>query len=105
MNGKERSRLLNAMLDADRRYDSAAKALVAAVEVALPPGTRVAVTMGRARVVGVVQESGGCWWSDPATVWIENERTGKRRRFDPTYSAHQLTVIDEPPAVDAVGQR
>jgi hypothetical protein len=91
---KKRTDLLNEMMAARQRFDNAAKELVAATQRALPVGTDVVVSLGRARVRGRVTQSGGSWWSTPDAVWIENITTGKRRKFCATFISHDLLVVD-----------
>lgn len=94
----KKSDALNRMLAADAQHESAAKALCAATAAAFPVGTRLVVTLGRSRVTGRVTGVSDAWWAEPCAVWIENEATGKRRKFNPVFHSGSLTVIHEPEA-------
>lgn len=67
-----------------RHLDEAQKILSEAVKKAYPLDCRVAVTLGRARVVGRVTLY-GMDYCEPEMVYIENEITGKQRKFSATY--------------------
>ena len=74
-------------------FDKAAKGLAAATSEAFPIGADVAVTMGRARVIGVVVHSGGSWWSRPSEVTIKNLVTGKLRTFSATCKSNRAVML------------
>lgn len=63
--------------DALARYKAAEKALQRAIERAYPVGTIVSATLGRARVRGAVT----CHCYTVGYIVIENETTGKERKF------------------------
>lgn len=66
---------------ASAKYQEAAEALMRVVKRAYPVGCVVAVTLGRARVIGEVTGHSNSWWYHPSTVVIRNLRTGKTRDF------------------------
>jgi len=70
--------------------DNATTKLRSEVQRAFPIGTRVSVRLGRAVVTGRVVGYGSTTAFAPDEVWIENEVTGKQRRFTATY--HEWTI-------------
>lgn len=81
---------------ANARYESAAKTLMRAVKRTYPHGTRLWVTMGRARFIAVVEGFYGHWWSNPAEFQVRNTNTGKTRTVSATYGGHNIEVISRP---------
>lgn len=72
--------------EAFRRYKAARNQLTAATQRSFPVGRTVAVTLGRARIIGRITNVGDGQW--PANVTIINLRTGKQRRFSATGHGH-----------------
>lgn len=69
------------LAEAQKAYQTAAQELVRVTEECYPIGQKVAVDLGRSRVLGEVTSAGGFWWSRPAEVTIKNIVTGKSRHF------------------------
>lgn len=85
--------LENELQKAAREYQRAAEHLVEATARAFPIGSSVAVTIGRARIIGRVTSAGGFWWADPAKVTIRNAATGRLRQFSATHKGHEAEII------------
>lgn len=67
---------------AQTAYEKAAEQLVKKTKQSYPIGRRIAVTLGRARIIGEIVSAGGHAWSNPGEVEIVNIATGKRRHFN-----------------------
>lgn len=79
---------------AHQAHEAAAKELIRTTAECYPIGQKLAVDLGRARVIGTVTNAGGtCWWYEPDRVTIQNIVTGKRREF-PGTDIHDIYHIE-----------
>ena len=102
------------LIAAHNRVMDAQKALIAATKRALPVGTIVEVTLGRATVTGIVESHSDCYYSMSAgEITIRNLQTDKPRSFSPWFAfkqgelvivkrpRRQRKAVDAPPAAEA----
>lgn len=68
------------VIAAKKQYEKSKRDMLRFSRSFYPRGARVYVFLGRGWVRGIVVRHGR-WWSDPDAVYIENEKTGKTRRF------------------------
>lgn len=76
---------LTEIMKAERRMEVAAQDKIEVSQRAFPIGTQVLVTLGRASIQATVIGIGDCHWHQPGEVFVTNNRTGKRRQFDPAF--------------------
>jgi hypothetical protein len=74
--------------EAFQKLNEAGEGLLNAVKATYPVGSRLYITMGRARILVEVtgHRSTPCY--RPADVFVRNVKTGTHRKFSATYGGH-----------------